>query len=298
MSTAYTVVFRSARRSECEERALVLLALGISAVLEREGELFALAVDSADSDQALRQLQAYETERRLERQARHAIPAVPLPAYRHAWVGCLLYAAVLLAVALMIGNGLGRLDAFERGTLDGAAVQHGQWWRAWTALTLHLDAEHLLANLAAGCWFGYLASRQLGGGTAWLLTVSGAAAANLLEALLGPAAHRAVGASTAVFAALGLLAAHAWRTRFHLPQRWALRWGPLIAGTVLLGWLGSAGENTDLVGHAAGFAIGALLGVAAAIPAVDRALMRVPQWLAGLAALASIAIAWAFALAA
>jgi membrane associated rhomboid family serine protease len=128
------------------------------------------------------------------------------------------------------------------------------------------------------------------------MIVNGAALANWMEAQLGPATHRAVGASTAVFTALGMLAAHSWRTRFHLPQRWALRWAPLVAGVILLGWLGSGGEQTDLVAHATGFVVGVLIGAAAALPAIDHALRRVPQWLAGLAALASIAIPWACAL--
>ena len=175
-------------------------------------------------------------------------------------------------------------------------MQNGQWWRAWTALTLHLDSAHLAANLGAGVWFGYLAARQIGSGTAWLLIVSGAALANLFESQFGPATHRAVGASTAVFTALGLLASHSWRTRFHIPQRWALRWAPLVAGAVLLGWFGSAGEGTDIVAHALGFVFGCLLGAWAALPAVERALSRVPQWLAGAAAVASVGIAWACAL--
>src|SRR5205823_956066 len=83
--------------------------------------------------------------------------------------------------------------------VDAARVQRGEWWRAWTALTLHLDGPHLAANLGAGVWFGYLAGRQMGVGTAWLLTVTGAALANLLEGLTGPPEHQAVGASTAVF---------------------------------------------------------------------------------------------------
>lgn len=297
MSAAPIPVFQSPRRGACDERALVLLALGIASLIERVDDGFVLLVDAQDGARAASQLRSYELERELERQ--HAATAVPAPAplYGAAWVGCLLYAAVLLAVALMIANGIGRLDAFERGTLDGAAVQAGQWWRAWTALTLHLDAAHLFANLGAGCWFGYLASRQLGGGVAWLLTLQGAAAANLLEGLLGSPDHRAVGASTAVFAALGMLSAYAWRMRQQLPLRWPQRWAPLVAGVVLLGWLGSGGEDTDLVGHVAGFGVGVALGVLAALPGVRRGLRAVPQWLAGTLALLSLAIAWACALA-
>jgi membrane associated rhomboid family serine protease len=216
--------------------------------------------------------------------------------YPHAWVGSVLYVAVLMGVAWALSNGLVRLDAFELGVLDAQRVQAGQWWRAWTALTLHLDGPHLAANLVAGAWFGYLAARQMGGGTAWLLTVTGAALANLLEGLLGPPEHQAVGASTAVFAALGAMSAYSWRERFQLPQRWARRWGPLVAGVILLGWTGSAGEGTDLVAHLAGFAVGALLGATVALPRFQGLLDRVPQWLTGTAALASLAIAWSCAL--
>lgn len=296
MSAALVAIYRSPRKSACDERALVLLALGVVGLIERADDGFVLLVDAEDSARAASQLSSYELERALEWQRAAAVPP-PVKLHGAAWVGCVVYAAVLLAVALMIANGIGRLDAFERGTLDGAGVQAGQWWRAWTALTLHLDAAHLAANLGAGCWFGYLASRQLGSGVAWLLTLEGAAVAGLLEGLLGPADHRAVGASTAVFTALGLLSAYAWRMRQQLPQRWPQRWAPLVAGVVLLGWLGSAGEDTDLIGHVAGFAVGVALGVLAALPAAQRILLRLPQWVAGALALASLATAWACALA-
>jgi rhomboid protease GluP len=203
---------------------------------------------------------------------------------------------VLFAVPWLLSNGPVRLDAFELGELNAARIQGGQWWRAWTALTLHVDAAHLVANLAAGLWFGYLAARQLGAGTAWLLTVSGAALANLLEGLYAPPEHRSVGASTAVFTALGAMSAYSWRERFPLSQRWARRWGPLVAGVVLLGWTGSAGEQTDLMAHLLGFATGAVLGAGAALPAVRRQLPRVPQSLAGAATVAMLVIAWSCAL--
>ena len=287
-----TTVYRSPRRRDCEERLLVLTAVGVEGQVARaEGE-FLLQVASADAGYAARHLAQYEAENR---------PPPPLPPpprlYRHAWVGCVVYSLVLLGVAYALSNGLVRLDAFDVGELDAARVQAGQWWRAWTALTLHLDGPHLGANLGAGIWFGYLAARQMGNGTAWLLTVSGAGLANLLEGLLGPPEHRAVGASTAVFSALGAMSAYSWRERLVLPQRWVRRWGPLIAGVILLGWTGSAGEGTDVVGHLGGFALGALLGATAALPRVQPVLQRLPQWVGGAVALGSIALAWGCALA-
>jgi membrane associated rhomboid family serine protease len=270
----------------------VLSAVGIPSTISFDGFDFLLHVDATAARAAIEHLEDYEVESR-------PVPSPPPPmrVHPHAWVGCMVYTLVLTGVAFLNSNGLWRLDAFDAGELDVRLVRGGQWWRVWTALTLHVDGPHFGANLAAGVWFGYLAARQIGSGSAWLLIVVGAGFANWLEAVLGPSAHRAVGASTAIFAALGLLAAHSWRAQLGIPQRWALRWGPLIAGIVLLSWTGTGGEGTDILAHLAGFSVGALFGTMAALESVSRVLNHVPQWLAGLGALATIFIAWAFALA-
>jgi rhomboid protease GluP len=302
MSAAAIEVFRSARRAACDERAFVLAAIGIAATIYYDGLQYVLEVEADEAARAVMHLGQYELERRPP-----PPPPPPPPSYPYAWVGCVIYVATLVGIGLMVSNGLWRLDAFDLGALDAGRVQHGQWWRAWTALTLHLDGAHLVANLAAGVWFCYLAAAQIGAGSAWFLIVTGAACANLLEGLLGPPTHLSVGASTAVFTALGLLAAHSWQLRSSYTQRWAVRWAPLVGGVVLLGWFGSggSGEETgatavtqiDIVAHAAGFGVGCILGALAARPALHAALDRVPQWLSGLAALGSIIIAWACALA-
>ena len=288
----FTTVFRSPRRRACEERLLVLMAVGVSGEVWRgEGE-YLLRVPNADAAYALTHLLKYEAENRP--------PPPPPPAPRtwpYAWVGCVAYVAVLMGVTAVLSHGLVRLDAFDVGELDAARVQAGEYWRAWTALTLHVDGPHLAANLLAGVWFGYLAGRQMGSGTAWLITVTGAALANLLEGLLGPAEHLSVGASTAVFAALGAMSAYSWRERLGQRLQWGRRWGPLVAGVVLLGWTGSSGEGTDVIAHIGGFVVGAILGATLALPGVKRRAERVPQWLSGTVALASLVIAWGCALA-
>lgn len=284
-------VFRSPSRRDCEDRAFMLGAVGIASVMAVQDEKYRLEVAAAEAPLALAHLRQYEVENR---------PPEPLPRspeHPKAWVGCAVYAAWLLGVAYIISSGLVGLDGFRVGELYAARVQSGQWWRAWTALTLHLSGPHLTANLAAGVWFGYLAGRQFGTGVAWLLIVIGAGLANLAEALAGPPWHRSVGASTAVFTALGMMAAYTWRERLRFRQGWVRRWGPLIAGVILLGWLGTAGKHTDVMAHILGFGIGVLLGWIAALPAVSCRLHRAPQWPAGLAAVAIMAAAWGFALA-
>jgi rhomboid protease GluP len=287
-------IYRSAQRSACEERSFMLMAVGIGSVVSFDGSLHVLCVQPADEAAALDHLRSYASETR-----RLAMPAADqaLPhLYRHAWAGCVGYVAVLYVIAWAVSTGAWRVDMFDRGELQAEAVNSGQWWRAWTALTLHRDGAHLFANLGGGVWFGYLAARLLGVGTAWLLIVTGAAAANLFDGHWGPASYQSVGASTAVFTALGLSAAYSWRTRLLLPQRWAQRWAPLIGGVVLLGWFGSAGEGTDLVAHALGFTVGCLLGAVAAMRAVNALLDRVPQAIMALAAVGSIALCWVLAL--
>jgi rhomboid protease GluP len=296
-------VFRSARVPACNERAFMLHAVGIASAIARDSTGYVLLVEVSDAPAALEHLRQYE----VERLNKPPPPPPPPKLHPHAWTGSLLYALLLAGVAFAISNGLWRLDAFDVGELDAGLVQKGQWWRVWTALTLHLDGPHLAANTVAGVWFGYLASRLLGSGTTWFLVVMGAGLANWIEAFFGPATHRSVGASTAVFTALGLLSAFSWRTRLSYPQRWALRWGPLVAGVVLLSWTGTGGQSleepgggegqtVDVVAHALGFAVGLLAGAGAALESVSRVLSRVPQWLAGLLALVPVVVGWIRAL--
>jgi rhomboid protease GluP len=301
-------VFRSRRRAECEERAFVLTAVGIPSQVDAtagfDGLQYVLMVDESQHSAASAHLARYALESRPA-----PPPPPPPPLHPFSWVGATLYALTLLVVGYAVAGGFWRLDSFELGAMDAARVQAGEWWRAWTALTLHVDAGHLVANLGAGIWFGYLAGRQLGPGHAWLLTVVAAGLANLAEALLGPSTHHSVGASTAVFTMLGVLSAYSWRTGYtRRSQRWPMRWGPLIAGALLLGWTGTGGmtgldrpeviaaSTTDIVAHVAGFVAGVAVGVGAAARAVQPLLHRLPQWVSGGGAVLILAVAWAIAL--
>ena len=108
--------------------------------------------------------------------------------------------------------------------------------------------------------------------------------------------HTAIGASTAVFAALGILAALTWRHRAPLWQHGLRRWLPLAAGVMLLAYLGVGGERTDIGGHLAGFVAGATSGVGLAY--VGQRVPQAPsaQRVFGGIALALFAFAWLLAL--
>jgi membrane associated rhomboid family serine protease len=239
---------------------------------------------------ACEELAAYAAERRIRRDA----PPVIQP-FGGAAVGAIGYAAILLLVAYCAG-----IDLFGADWLScGAVSVHaggGEWWRAVTALTLHLDQAHLLGNLLFGIGAGVLASRIFGPGLAWASILGAGAIGNYVEMLIAPLSHRAVGASTAVFAALGLLAGFAWRQRLTLGERRLYRWGPLIAGVSLLALLGAGTAQVDVLGHLLGFLTGVGLGWVYARSALPRNRSAGVQLAAGCAAVALVFVAWALAL--
>jgi rhomboid protease GluP len=286
------VVFRSVRRPACDERAFVLTAVLIDNEIIEGPAGFALCVDHRQAAHAAHHLHQYDEERR---RPRPRLPA--MVQHPDAWIGSAVFAALMVLMALLAANHVFARDMFDAGAVQGQMFAHGQWWRAFTALTLHWDLEHLLGNLGAGALFGFLAARQLGNGRAWLLVVLAAGLANFIEVTLVSANYVSAGASTAVFAAVGLLAAHTWRTRrgFGLPG-WRQA-APLVGGLLLLAWLGTEGENTDVLSHGLGFASGALSGLAAATPVGSRVLEKIPQATAGAATLAWISLCWWLALA-
>jgi membrane associated rhomboid family serine protease len=99
-----------------------------------------------------------------------------------------------------------------------------------------------------------------------------------------------------VFTALGLIAAYGWRRHLRDWTPWIRNASPLFAGVALLAFTGTGGENTDILAHFIGFAVGAALGALCArlpMPAPGRTGI---QWAAGLAALSLLVVAWMLAL--
>lgn len=248
-------VFRSHRQPACEQRAFVLHAVGIaSEVLPYEGS-FLLFVDSESAVAARDHIERYNSEN-----ADIASPR-PLPTpHDHAWIAPALYTAVLIGASYCAGKRLFGFNWYEAGELRSGVQHSGEWWRSVTALTLHVDVAHLLGNVGFGSFFGFLAARLLGAGAAWASIVLAAVLGNLLDSALMPNTHSSIGASTAVFATLGLVAAYSWRLQLSKRMQWAHRWAPLISGVMLLALLGSGDEHTDVLAHLTGFFCGILLG--------------------------------------
>ncbi len=291
-STARVTVFRSAMHDHCIERLIVLEMAGIPGAIVQTESDFAVLVESADVDSAAKELARYEEENR-DRVPESSV----FPKVSNGWVGAIIFAAVLLLVYVLQQHQAFALDWWAAGIANAGLIRQGEWWRIITALSLHAGVLHLAGNLVLGGLFGLLASQRFGYGLAWCGIFLAGALGNAINAVVQAATHASVGASTAVFGALGILAAHTWRTEASRRERAVYRWAPMVSGVLLLSFLGMAGERTDVVAHVAGFGSGALLG--ALFGSVHREWLVRPrlQLALGATVLGVLTLAWIFALA-
>ena len=155
---------------------------------------------------------------------------------------------------------------------------------------------HLTANLVFGAAFGYFAGQLFGTGLAWAGILLGGSLGNYLSAWLQGPGHRSIGASTAIFAALGLLSAFTWRRWRRPGEKLLKRWSPIFAGIALLAYTGAGGERTDVLAHLTGFVCGLLIGVAYGA-AGKRILLSAPaQRILVLLALFALTLSWMLAI--
>lgn len=260
---ALVEVYRSEGARACRERSLVLQAVGIEHHALAAPGGHRLLVAERDARRAIDELRRFEAEN-----------AVAAPDDRLAIGAGFRAGALLWSLALAGLHVAERLDAggaawWPVGELRAAAVRAGELWRPVTALGLHVDAAHLAGNVAFGALFVGVVCQSLGVGAGLLLTLLSGALGNLAAAALRGGAATSVGASTAVFGALGLVAALQWRRRQRRQASALRRWTPVVAAALLLGYLGASGERVDVLAHVTGFACGLVLG-AVVEPRLER----------------------------
>jgi rhomboid protease GluP len=287
-SELWRTVRRGGSARELQDASLVLTAVGIEHDIVHEVFDWSLRVPQDAAPEALAHLENYRLENR---------PQLPAPVpdqVDSGWIGLLGFFTVLWLLPSLQANGLFGWDWLAIGRMDAGLVVAGQWWRTVTALTLHADLAHLLGNSLFGAVFGLFVGRFLGSGLGWLLIVVGGALGNTLNAWLRPEDFRAIGASTATFAALAIGSGFVWRRGYFRGRGWRRAFAPVFAGIALLSFTGVGGERTDVLAHFTGFAVGLVLGISAATWNI-RYLGRIGQQLCGLAALVLLAGAWMLA---
>lgn len=137
-----------------------------------------------------------------------------------------------------------------------------------------------------------LLTQLTGPGVAALSMVAAGALGNVLSALVQTPQHTSLGASTAIFAGLGVIAALRQSTRPSRNVSNLRKWGPLGAGLALMVFLGFSGENTDILAHVTGFGSGLATGFVLSRWRRDWVSDMAVQWICGSATGLIVVAAW------
>jgi rhomboid protease GluP len=273
---------------ELREWPLVLSSMGIPCTTRQYGADWYLLLDEADVDRALTAIRLYQTENRdwpphpvKEKLAYPLSPVAPV----------LLMA--LVAFHAITGPSAAGSQWFARGAAASERICHGAIWQTVTALTLHADYVHAIGNAITGAIFLSAVNRRLGDGRGPFLVLIAGSMGNLFNAFWYRTGHVSIGASTAVFAAVGILTVTQLVVDRQASQQSKTAWArPVVGGLALLGMLG-ASPQSDLLAHLFGFVAGLLIGFASTYWA--RAARPSRPWVQivlGLATLAIVAGAW------
>jgi membrane associated rhomboid family serine protease len=279
-------------RTDAYERSLVIAAMETPHwVLRRDAE-FALCVEPGRAVEVAAELARFEAERMEGPPA----PPVEIAPARYSTIslyGCAWILSGLYAVELA-----GPSWWEDRGTASSRAIMAGEWWQAFTALTLHADLGHLGANLAAGLIYAGFLLPIFGSGWTWFFIVLAGGAGNWLNAWgYRNVEHLSIGASTSVFAALGILVAaqctmRALALRAVRAREFLL---PVGAGLGLLAYLGVGDQQTDYMAHFFGLLAGVPFGVAGVWLRLGARTPRLAQAALAWLAVGVLAVCWGLA---
>ena len=291
-------VGRFRRLKAARERGLVVAAMDLPYWIEREDGAWVLFVEENARGQAAAALAEFEADEQARVHVQKPEPLV---------IPKLALALTLVAMVIFYRMQTGANPVLiERGVAVDARILHGEWWRCFTALTLHGSVEHLVSNLGLAVFAFAFAFSRFGTGAGLLGTVLGGAMGNLLNAFAHAAKpHASLGSSTALFASLGLLAGGELAARLmHRATRtgWQLL-VPVGAGLAFLSLYGGAGSNrdgtpimdtgnVDLMAHLFGLVAGVVLGSVLFAAGLRRGARAWVQAVCGGAVIVVLAAAW------
>lgn len=236
-------------RRQAMDWSLVLLSQGIESIIERNETGWELSLPVDEYEHAIAILRQYQRENR------------HWSWQRQVFKGGLVFdwASISWVILLLFFYWLTPVYHFKAtGVLDIAAVNHGQWWRIFTAIWLHADVEHLATNAAMGFVLLGLTMGRFGTGTGLFSAYLAGVSANAIECVTAAEQHYSLGASGMVMGSLGILATQSfflWRTQYG--RKFVL--SAVAAGLMLFVLFGLA-PGTDIVAHFGGFVIGLAFG--------------------------------------
>jgi rhomboid protease GluP len=246
--------FPVARAGEVE---LLLLSMGIAATARSSGGETAIWVAGTHLERA-RDLVAEDSREAATRAAPAPPPRwEPAPGAR---VGVLvLLAAVLVWFAFthFYAPPTSREDWLRLGAITWTQIERGETWRFVTALFLHFDTAHLLANTLVFLLVAPPLAHLIGPVRLVAVFLASGVAGNLASHVLSPSLALKAGASGSIAGLLGALAGHQLRPDRRSRYR---RWQVLGALAAVYALLVGTGPGRDDVAHLGGLLCGLALG--------------------------------------
>lgn len=279
-------IFHHLDREQADLFSLVLQSAGIGNRVVRSSEGFLIQVPDESAGPARDAVLRYQHENpALDEKAP---PRSSFSASRH--LSGAAVALLLLCIHLAVSTSAAPQDYLIVFGADARPILNGELFRCVTALLLHADAAHLAGNMAGIVVFGTAVCGIAGTGLGWLAILGCGALGNFLNAVVHETGHLSVGASTAVFGAVGLLCALQAVYAVRTGRGWRQVLLALGGGLGLLAFLGT-GMRSDIGAHLFGFLAGILMGGAYGLW-VQRPLGRYAQVLCG--AIAVFATLWSW----
>ncbi|MBW2603311.1 MAG: rhomboid family intramembrane serine protease [Deltaproteobacteria bacterium] len=281
------ILFEKLTQDQADTYGLVLSAYHLPHSVARSGSGWEIRVDRTVRDRALDLILKYIQENR----------DLSLPDEKETQDYQKTYSAIwacsLLLVCHIAVNMSGYVEKIVRDYGASAYdILNGEIYRTVTSLMLHSTYAHLAGNIAGIAVFGTAVCSITGAGVGWLMILLSGILGNLANAALFQYGHISIGASTAVFGAVGILAAYQLCQKIKIAEQRMKAWLPIAGGLALLGFLGSS-KHSDLTAHLFGFMAGICLGLLYALY-LRGVLKKRHQIYCMAAAIAAVALSWSW----
>ena len=283
------VLFENLTQKQADICILVLTSSSVPHRVTKNNNRWDVWVDDADYNRALSSMELYFKE---NRNVRPDFSGKNIEISNDTIISGIIICIMLLLWYIQVQHAGDVKETVNRFSASAVKILDGEYYRSVTALMLHKDEVHLAGNMAGLFIFGTALCSVTGWGVGWLLVLVSGIAGNLLNAYMYESAHVSIGASTAVFGAIGILAGYQAFKSKRTPKKLRAVWVPMACGLALLGVLGSGGVDVDIMAHLFGFFCGILLG------ALYGLLVRNPpanifQWLSAAGMAVIVFFLWA-----
>ncbi len=251
--TSMKILFNDLLIEDVEIYVLILSSSGIAHYTNRVHGSWELWVDASKFEYASDTIEKYLLENRGNHQAAKNHEPVYHKNFSGIWAGIIL---LIFHVAITKGWN-SRMVIQEYGS-SAHHILHGELYRCVTSLMIHSDALHIISNMAGIALFGSAVCSIMGLGVGWFMILTAGIAGNLLNAVFYESSHLSIGASTAIFGAIGIITGCQSIKKMLAGQRIKALL-PFGGGVALLGILGSS-PHSDLMAHLFGFLSGTVFG--------------------------------------